>query len=306
MSFASDWKEAFRQDGPDQLTTRAVGIALAQYADDDTGEASPKQSTLAQDLASTRQTISKHISVLEESGWVESDRGLSGNNYQLTTPGSSTGCKSDGHSDVNETDTGCKSDGHSDVNETDTGTSSPSPSPSPKKVSTPSKKEPQPLTSPSSGGNDGSTPTCEGPEPEPDTEPDEPNTSKPDNTDSTNDLSEYEQLFEVDDAGRFVERLAEYHGVHIQSPGALWMQVRRNAMEADEEQLRQYLDAKLADLAADGTNYNARAIQRFIRQDASDWQEVVQGSEQDDEPDRYPGQLDRDLGREDELDALFD
>jgi hypothetical protein len=164
-----------------------------------------------------------------------------------------------------------------------------------------------------------SAPACEDSEPAPDTTPDEPAADggtevEGESNDSDADLSAYERVFEIDEPSEFVEALAAYHDIDIARPGALWGQARRGAMRADdnpsEAELRDYLDAKLAQFAEDDRDFDSQVIVRFIRQDAPEWKEVL-GDNDDDRRnrqnrERLPGQLDRDLGREDELDALFE
>jgi hypothetical protein len=158
---------------------------------------------------------------------------------------------------------------------------------------------------------------CENSEPEPDTEPDDPNDlaadggskleDDPGDSEAADDLSAYEQLFELDEPTEFVEALADFHGVPVSSPGTLWMQACGNASGASEEQLRAYLDAKFADLAADERDFRARTIQKYVRQDASDWEEVI--GESDDrstaQRERHPGQLDEELGRDEEFEEVW-
>ena len=79
-TFANRWIKAVR-DSPDvQGTTLLVALLLAPYATYDTGkEVLPKQSTIAAQMGSSRETVNRAVKRLERAGWIRLEDTKRGN-----------------------------------------------------------------------------------------------------------------------------------------------------------------------------------------------------------------------------------
>lgn len=88
--------------------------------------------------------------------------------------------------------------------------------------------------------------------------------------------TEYERILAIDDNASFVDALFKYLDNPIGAPAALWTQVAQHASDATEEQRRQYIAEKATNVAEDPEGYDRRGIAGIVREDASNWRDVVQ------------------------------
>ena len=291
--FLFTWRNAFREHGPDGLTTRAVGLALSMYADTAQGVARPKQSRLAGDLGCARNTINIHLEKLVDQGWVQKQRKRYGCTYYLTVPES---VQMSSSRDANET--GCSSHERqmsssetSDVIEPNKSDGQMSSSRDANEAGCSSHERQMSSSVDSDVHEDGLHDVSQGTHKEL-TEAAASGTDEPEPARESFDPT-YDDIWQIDDPEHFVAQIASFYDVEINSPSAVWSQVRRSAgFEVDADRLKTFLDVKLSDLAADETDYTPRAIQRFLREDVTEWLEqkakrAVGRNPYDDTPDDH-------------------
>lgn len=113
---------------------------------------------------------------------------------------------------------------------------------------------------------------------------DQKNTRSERNTDGTSagahadaDARDVSWARDADNMQVFVDRVFKVLGSPIGLAGDLAMKLSRRAEDADEDQLREYVVEKVADLEADERDFDSRNIRRFLLEDIDEWRQYVAG-----------------------------